>query len=139
MNPKDKTTEKMEAFKYLHSATVPDETTLDAMSKEEVEQFLTDAGCDLKTLRARIADRKKKFAGRYALMLARQRRLASKAEPAPEPAVPDTKEGIIAYFEQHFGANLPLAARNFKSADYSELRRLYLDLVGGKGAGPDAE
>ena len=139
MNPKDKTTEKMEAFKYLHSASVPDEATLDAMSRAEVEQFLADAGCDMKTLRARIADRKRKFAGRYALMLARQRRLAGKPDGGPEPSVPDTKEGISAYFEQHFGANLPLAARNFKSADYSELRRLYLDLVGGEGAATDGE
>ena len=139
MSPKDNTTEKMEAFKYLHSVSVPDEKTLDVMSNEEVVEFLTNTGCDMKMLRERMADRKKRFSGRYALMLARQQRLAVKKENGPEPSVPETREGIIAFFDQHFGENLPLAARNFKSADYNELRRLYLDLMGGKGAGPDAK
>jgi hypothetical protein len=137
MNPKEN--EAYEAFKYLHSASVPDEAAIDAMSEEQVDQFLADTGCDLNKLRERLAERKKRFSGRYALMLARRERLTRKEREGFEPIVPDTKEGIITAFEHCFGDAMPIAARGYKTADYEELRRLYLDLFGGKGARPDGK
>ena|ERR1700679_2919254 len=129
MNPQDENKARTDAFEFLFSASVPSEAAIESMSTEELDEFLKDSGFDLPKLDARIAEQKKKLLGRYALMLAHRRRLEKKEVlETPVTQVPDTREAIIAYFQERFGEEMPFAARNFKAASYEELRLLYLDL-----------
>lgn len=135
MKPND----KLEAFRHLHAASVPDEAALDAMSPAEIDAFLASEGVDLTKLNQRLADKKKRFAGQYALMLARQRRLARPEASAPTITVPPTREAILKHLKQKYGESLPLAARNCLDMNYEELSRLFLDLEGGDPPWPDGK
>lgn len=134
MTPQD----DLEAFKHLHRSTVPDEAALEAMSRDQIAEYLKEEGIDLPQLRARMADRRKKFAGKYALMLAAQKRKKAGAG-APVMAVPATREGIIAAFEAKFGDKMPMAARKYRTADYEELKQLYVDLMSEASSEQDAQ
>jgi hypothetical protein len=134
MNPQDETHAKLDAFKYLLSASLPRDEAIDALSAKEVDELLKETGFEQSKLEERIAEQKKKFSGRYAMMLARRRRIhASAVEKAPAIEIPATREAIIAYFTEHYGEEMPMAARNFKDADYDELRQLFVDLAGKRG------
>ncbi len=127
MNP-DQSKDLVNAFRQLQKATLPDNETIEKMLEPELDEFMADTGTDMKGLNERIAAAKKKFAGRYALMRAR---MARRAGAAPKPCsvpVPSTREEIIAYFSEHYRHELPMAARNFKSATYEELRQMFIDL-----------
>jgi hypothetical protein len=125
MNPN----EQHEAFKHLHSQAVADEKLIDSASPQEIDALLTADGVDLAKLNARIADKKKLFAGKYALLLARQRRLAS-VPSSIAPLIPATKEEILARLREKYGESLPLAAQRCREMDYGELSLLYADLEG---------
>jgi hypothetical protein len=134
MNSQDETRAKFDAFKYLLSASLPRDEAIDALSAKEVDDLLKETGFEQPKLDERIAEQKKKFSGRYAMMLARRRRLqASAVEEAPAIEIPATREAIIAYLADRYGEEMPMAARNFKNADYDELRQLFVDLVGKRG------
>ena len=136
MNPQDENKARMDAFKFLFSVSVPSDAAIESMSTEELDEFLKESGFDLPKLDARIAEQKKKLLGRYALTLAHKRRLEKReVSETPVAQVPDTREAIIAYFQERFGEEMPFAARNFKAASYVELRLLYLDLLSKKGPG----
>lgn len=135
MNPN----EKLEAFRHLHAASVPDEKTLDTMSPADTDAFLASEGVDLPKLTQRTAEKKKRFAGQYALMLARQRRLARPVMPAQTVTVPPTREEILKHLKQKYGESLPLAARNCQDMNYEELSQLFLDLESGGPPRPDGK
>lgn len=135
MKPND----KLEAFRHLHGASVPDEAALEAMSAADIDAFLASEGVDLSKLRQRLAEKKKRFAGQYALMLARQRRLARPDTLAPGIAVPPTREAILKFLKQKYGEELPLAARNCQDMNYEEMSQLFLDLEGEDLSRPDGQ
>lgn len=134
MNPD----EHLEAFKFLHGASVPDEKRIDAMSEAELDAHLTAQGTDLTKLNQRIAERRLQFAGRFALLAARKRRLAEANLPEPEIPTPATKAEILEALKKHFGEELPLAAHNARGMEYEELGQLYRDMMGKKRPPPDA-
>ncbi len=127
MTPHDQSKDLVELFRLLQVSSLPDEEAIDAMTPEQVAQCLADAGIDPAKLQLKIAERKKKLAGMFALMRAHQARTAPQAS-VPAVAVPGTREAIIAYFEQRYGQEMPMAARNYRSASYEELKQLFLDL-----------
>lgn len=122
--------EHLEAFKFLHSAAVPDERKIDGMSEVELDAHLAAQGTDIAKLNQRIADRRLQFAGRLALLAARKRRLADAQTPEPNIAIPATKAEIIEALKAHFGQELPLAAQNARGMEYEELGQLYRDMMG---------
>ena len=133
MNPD----EHHEAFKFLHGASVPDEKNIDAMSEAELDEYLAAQGMDVAKLNQKIEERKLQFAGRFALLAARRRRLAEQNLPEAEIRIPGTKEEIIQALRDQFGADLPLAAQKFRGMDYAELGQLYRDLMGKRPQPPD--
>ena len=120
-----------DAFKFLHDSVFPDEKQIEQMAPQQVDALLSDAGYDVGKLNERIAARKLKWAGSFALVAARQQRLAEAKEPVPKISVPATKEAILLHFSDYFGDKLPIAAQRCKGMDYEELAQLYRDLMGG--------
>ena len=135
MNPD----EHFEAFKFLHAEFLPNEKAIDAMSESQVDECLAAEGIDITKLNERIAERKKKLAGQFALQAARQRRLAAKDDEQAAIAVPPTAEKIMELLKATFGEELPLAAQKAAGKmTYEELSQLYRDLMSGPRKSPDA-
>jgi hypothetical protein len=131
--------EHLEAFKFLHAASVPDEKAIDAMSEAEVNEHLAADGFDVARLDERIAQRRKKLEGQLALMAARKRRLAAQAAPEVELLVPPSAAEILAALMARFGDQFPLAARRAAGRmTYDELCQLYRDLMGAPPHSSDA-
>ena len=121
-----------DAFKFLHDSAFPDENQVDQMTPQQLDSLLADVGYDVAKLDERIEAKKLKWAGPFALIAARQRRLAEAEQPAPVTAVPATKEAILLHFQDYFGDKLPIAAQRCKGMYYEELAQLYRDLMGDK-------
>lgn len=118
-----------DAFKFLHESTFQDEKQVEQMSPHQVDSLLEDMGHDVAKLNERIAAKKLKWAGRFALLAAQQRRLAAAKKPEQEIVVPATKEAILLHFKDFFGDKMPIAAQRCKGMDYEELAQLYRDLM----------
>jgi hypothetical protein len=125
MNPK----EQHEAFKHLFSHTTPDDKAIDAASPEEADAMLAADGTDVLKLNARLAEQKKRLAGKYALVLAHQRRLMA-THLTHTTSIPATKEEILTRLREKYGETLPLAAQHCREMSYEELSLLYVDLEG---------
>lgn len=135
MNPD----EHLEAFKFLHAEIVPDEKAIDAMSESQLDEHLAGEGIDVKKLNERIAELKKKLGGQFALLAARQKRLAVSDDEQARIAVPATSEEIMKVLKAKFGENLPLAARKAAGEmTYDELSQLFRDFMSGPPKLPNA-
>jgi hypothetical protein len=129
----------LEAFKFLHSVSVPDENKIDAMSARELSEYLTEQGVDLAKLNRTIEERKLELAGRFALAAARKKRLAELQRPKPDVPLPATLEEMMDALKMQFGTNLPLAAQKAKaSMSPEELGQLYCDIMAKRPNPPNA-
>jgi hypothetical protein len=129
----------LEAFQFLHSASVPAEKKIDSMSGEELDEYLAAHGVDLAKLNRTIEERKLQLAGRFALAAARKKRLAERQRPKPDIPIPATLEEMMDALKMNFGADLPLAAQKAKaSMSPEELGQLYRDIMAKRPNPPDA-
>lgn len=125
--------EHYRAFKHIQESISPAEGVINEMTPTEVEQALVDEGYNTSELKERVHDAKSRFAGRYALMLARRQRKESVTTSIDSSIdVPNSKSAIIRAFEVKYGDTMPMAARNYREASYEELRILYTDLMEGE-------
>jgi hypothetical protein len=121
-----------DAFKFLYESTFLDEKKIEQMTLQQIDSLLEDMGQDVSKLNERIAAKKLKWAGRFVLLAARQRRLAEANKPEQEIVVPATKEAILLHFKDFFGNEMPIAAQKCKGMEYEELAQLYRDLMSDK-------
>ena len=127
---KDK--KEIEAFRFLQATSYPSEEAIEGMSEIEVDDYLREDGVDIEELNSKINELKNFYSGRYALIVAKNERIKEDISDRFKGAIPATREGIIQCLLEKYGDNIPLAARNFKSADYDDLRQLFIDLAGSK-------
>lgn len=118
------------AFDFIFEQAIPDDAELDRMSQEEVEAYLAESGVDLEEFKKRRAETKRYFAGKFALMRAKQER-SRKPSPRPAVEIPPTREGILKRLLELFSGGDPaqVYGRNFEEVNDEELRQLYIDMV----------
>ena len=127
-----KNKKEIEAFRFLQATSYPSDGVIEGMSETEVDDYLREDGKDIEELNNKIDELKNHYSGRYALIVARNERIKEESSDRFIGVIPTTKEEIIQQLAERFGDNIPLAARNFKSANYDDLRQLFIDLLGSK-------
>lgn len=126
MNHQEKT-----EFERLCDDLFPSDEEIEAMSSDEVREQLKEDGVNVEELEQRIAAQKEKHANMLLFALARKRSKQNSLieDDRPHINTPATKEEILKQLHEHYGDNLPMAARNFSDMNIEEARALYADLM----------
>lgn len=115
----------------LVEGAFPTEADIDAMDPRELAEFLSENGVDLRCFESEVSSIKSKFEGKLNFERAREKRLRSTKGERVVDLSSMSKEQILEDLVGIYGCieNIPLAARNFRDFNRSELESLYRDLV----------